>query len=172
MLRPMILNLIRLASLGTILFGLYIFDKRISGREIDLESGRTRTFLKYPGVPERYGPTRDNAFSNFVRNRLGINPAAPQWRKTRSSGGGTILSGPTHCWNHSLTERDIQVFMSLIERAPIDDVCRKKLVSEMFARLRSDDPMSVHDFFEKCLNKLIDVEGANISNKKTDCIDW
>lgn len=172
MLHSSLLKTIRFASIATILFAVYLIDQRITGREIDLESGRTRTFLKYPGVPERYGPTRDNAFSNFVRNRLGINPAAPQWRKTRSSGGGKILSGPTHCWKHSLTERDIQVFMSLIERAPIEDVCREKLVTEMFARLRSDDPMSVHDFYEKCLNRLIDLEGANISHKKTDCIDW
>ncbi|MBI1322593.1 hypothetical protein GC170_05335 [bacterium] len=169
MLHPIILTLIRFASVGTILLVvLLFFDQRETGQEIDLESGRTRTFVKYPGVPGKYGQAQDNVFSNFVRNRLSVAPVAPRWRKTASSGFGMILVGPTRCYNHGLTERSIAVFMYSIEKAPIDDERRNKLVSEMLTRLRSDDPVSIHEFSERCMNEFIVLEELKTSGKKPD----
>lgn len=151
---PSLPKAIRFISIGSLLFAVIFFDQTENGREIDLESGRTRWFVKYPGLAEKSGPIEETAFSTFLKNRTEMAPAPPRWRKTTSSGVGRILSQTFHCYGHGGTEMSIRLFMLLIHEAHIDDVCRSKLVLELFARLRSDDPAAVNEYCERTLAAL------------------
>lgn len=160
MLHPIVSKLIRVTSVATILLVLFFFDQRETGREIDLESGRTRWFVRYPGLTEKSGPTEETAFSTFLKTRTETAFAPPRWRKTTSSGVGRFLSHTTHCYGHGGTETSIRFFMAMIDEATIDDACRTKLVLEMFERLRSDDPRAVQDFCERTAVALQTPEGS------------
>ncbi len=154
MLHPSRLKLLRFVSIGSLLFAVIFFDQTETGREIDLESGQTRSFVKYPGLAEKTGTIEETTFSNFLKTRTQSAFAPPRWRKTTSSGVGRILLQTTHCYRHGGTEMSIRLFMVLIHEAHIDDACRSKLVLELFTRLRSDDPAAVNEYCERSLSGL------------------
>jgi hypothetical protein len=171
MLRPSVLKLVKFLLIATILIVGYFVENRETGRQIDLDSGRTRWFEKLPWIPEKYGPTEDNAFSNYVKTRLVTAKVDPRWRKTTSSGIGRFFSRTSMCYWHGGTESSLLVFMRLIERASIDDACRTKLVSEMFARLQSDDPNAVRNYYELCSTEFYTAELVDDAIQLPDCMD-
>jgi len=165
------MKLLRFVSIGSLLFAVIFFDQTETGREIDLESGQTRWFVKYPGLAEKTGPIEETAFSNFLKTRTQLAFAPPRWRKTTSSGVGRILSHTFHCYGHGGTEMSIRLFMVLIHEAHIDDACRSKLVLELFARLRSDDPAAVNEYCERTLSSLRDTERSKEPCERPDLFD-
>lgn len=168
MLHPSLLNLLRFVSIGSLLFAVIFFDQTETGREIDLESGRTRSFVRYPGLAEKKGPIEETAFSNFLKTRTQLAFAPPRWRKTTCSSVGVILSHTTRCSWHGGTDKSILLFMSLISEYPIDDACRKKIALELLARLRSDDPEAVREFVSRTRIALREPESSKVPCERPD----
>lgn len=159
---------IKYASIGTVVFAILVIDRLQDGREIDLESGRTRWFVKFPGFAIKTGPIEETAFSNFLKTRTQLAFAPPRWRSTRISGERGIFSHTFHCTGFEGIESRLGSFIARISEAPIEEACRKKLALELLERLRSGNPEVVSEFYARTLIALSQPETSKEPCERPD----